>query len=142
MFRKLREAGASEEVRELLKKVWGNTVKVGRAIYYVGKVIVYEFLKLLKKHPGLAAGLAAASGVTLMAAKIPVIGTYIWPYVAVISFGLFGSIGLKLGSETQGRSTIKHLTKVLKDFIASLRNMIRTIWPEGAEDGLIPVLAS
>ena len=151
MFRKLREAGLSDDVRSLLEKVWAQTVKVGRFLYQVGKVIVYEFLRFVRKHPGLAGGLVAASALTVAVSRVPVVGPFLAKPLFAISFGILGTMGLVLDAEKKRRTLIQEFIAVLKDFVELCRSIIRAIlppkpkWSSGEEGwdagGLLPAIA-
>lgn len=136
------ELGLPPVVMEILNKISKVTWKIAQETFAVGKIILVELLKFVKKHPfavvGLTVGCLIGAGigglltVSPMLAKIPVLGSLLVKLLSVLSTlckTVFPVGGLILGIELDNNfpNVGQEIHEIAKDFFKMLAEILESL---------------
>ena len=136
------DIGLPPVVMEILDKISKVTWKIAQETFAVGKIILVELLKFVKKHPFVVAGLtvgcligAAIGGlltVSPMIANMPLLGSLLVKLLSVLSTlgkTVFIAGGLILGIKLDNKfpDVGQELHEIAKDFFKMLAEILESL---------------
>lgn len=124
----LQDMGLPELIVTRLHDLIGKTIKLGKRLVSIGKVILFKIIEFVKENPcmvaGSCAGAVVAAAVYALVAQMPIFGWLLEPLARALGIGAVltgGSVGHSLDRE------IKKMSQTLKEAAQSFFSLLTTV---------------
>ncbi|MBW4644208.1 MAG: hypothetical protein KME23_14690 [Goleter apudmare HA4340-LM2] len=128
----LQNMGLPEEIVTRLHDLISRSLKIGKKLISIGKIVLFKIIEFVKAHPFLVAGagICAVVGLAIynLIISIPVLGTWLEPIARAlgISITLTGAIvGHALDKKFQGVG--QNISEIASEFFKLLTDVINAV---------------
>lgn len=128
----LQEIGLPEEVVLRLHDLVGHTVRIGKKVVSIGKVLLIKIIEFVKAHPFLVAGAGIAavvgSAIYSLIISIPFVGPILEPIARALGIGLTLT-GAVLGHvlDKQFKNVGQNIVEVASEFFQLLTTVLNAV---------------
>lgn len=130
----LTNMGLPQEVITRIEDLWERTKIIGGQVIHIGKVILAEIMKFIKKNPHLVIGIAIGAAVGALISMIPFIGPFLTPLAAAISMAIGGIAGYRSDQGKEPKDGVigvtQELIMIAKKFFELFGNIFNALRSE------------
>ncbi|MEH2378112.1 MAG: hypothetical protein V7K27_04280 [Nostoc sp.] len=128
----LQDMGLPEEVVTRLHDLVRHTIKIGKKVIAIGKVLLFKIVEFVKTHPFLVAGAGIAAVVSAVIynwiVSIPWLGHFLEPVARALGIGIVLA-GAVLGHvlDKQFKGVAQNIVEVASEFFKLLADVLNAL---------------
>lgn len=128
----LQDMGLPEEVVTRLHELVSHTIKIGKKIIAIGKVLLVKIVEFVKTHPFLVAGAGIGAVVSAVIynwiISIPWLGHFLEPVARALGIGIvFAGAVVGHGLDKQFKGVAQNIVEVANEFFKLLADVLNAL---------------